>query len=270
MPRLPHPHRGLREKEMTMSKRDKYLPISPGDYLKDEEELLSNPEPRLPMVICVDSSFSMRRDKRLDRLADGVRYLCFKLGRNMVARLSVEMCVLSFGGAQAGVYVEFAHPHQVARPVMIATGERPLADGVRTALDSLRHRLGRYEDTGVSWFTPWLVVLSSGDDTRSPELVETAAGELREWMDHRPLHTEFVAVGVPEEIRYRSLMRLAPGGVVRDLPDQYYVDFFRWLTVSALRITHTHVGEEAVLPEYPQGIPVHEGEPAEPPDGGEP
>ena len=88
---------------MSENHRSKFPVKTPQEYLLEEEELSSNSEPRVPIIVCVDCSFSMRQQHRLERVLEGLEDFCADMAADPIACQSVELCIVSFGGEQAVV-----------------------------------------------------------------------------------------------------------------------------------------------------------------------
>ena len=154
---------------------------TPEEYILEESDLVSNPETRTPVVICVDCSFSMRQQGRLERVLRGLDGFCRDMNQDSIARDSVELCIVSYGGTAARVERDFATPDRILEqklPALRANGGTPLADAVQTALENLELRKQRYRDNGITWYRPWLILIGDGDESQSPRELAGAAALL--------------------------------------------------------------------------------------------
>ena len=210
----------------------------------EEEELSNNAETRAPIVICVDCSFSMLQHHRLERVMEGLDTFCRELARDEIACASAEVCIVSYGGTMARVELDFAPPDRIRLPKLTASGETPLADAVKTALENLEMRKRRYRDNGNSYYRPWLILLGDGDETMSARELNQAAALLKEESDAKHLNVLCVTVGDEDRIQYASLMKLAPDGRVHYLRDLKFKEFFSWLSQSIERTSLSMSGEE--------------------------
>lgn len=217
---------------------------SPQEYMLEEEELSNNPEPRAPIVICVDCSFSMRQQHRLERVMEGLDTFCQELAKDEIACASAEVCIVSYGGDMARVERDFTAPDRICLPKLTAAGETPLADAVKTALENLEMRKRRYRDNGNSYYRPWLILLGDGDETMSPRELNEAAALLKEESDAKHLKVLCVTVGDERRIEYASLMKLTPDGRVHYLRDLKFKEFFTWLSRSVEKTSQSLNGEE--------------------------
>lgn len=229
---------------MSEEKRSKFPEKTPQQYLLEEEELSSNSERRAPITVCVDCSFSMRQQHRLERVMEGLADFCADMAADLIACQSVELSIVSFGGEEAVVERDFTPPDRMELPHLTASGETPLADAVMTALKNLEERKRRYADNGNSFYRPWLILISDGDETCSAAELDRAAAILRQESEEKHLSVLCVTVGDADQMEYNSLMKLAPDGKVHYLRDLKFREFFSWLSRSIQKTTLSMSGEE--------------------------
>ena len=110
---------------MSEQKRSKFPEKSPREYLLEEEELSSNSERRTPITVCIDCSYSMRQQRRLERVMEGLAEFCRDMAQDTIASQSVELCIISFGGEGAIVERDFTPPDRMQLPRLTANGEPP-------------------------------------------------------------------------------------------------------------------------------------------------
>lgn len=231
---------------MSQQTRSKFPQKTPQDYLLEEEELSSNSERRTPITVCIDCSYSMRQQRRLERVMEGLANFCQDMGKDPIASQSVELCIISFGGESAVVERDFTPPDRIKLPRLIADGETPLGDAVMTALENLELRKRRYADNGNSYFRPWLILIGDGDETRSAAELEKAAAILRQESDNKHLSVLCVTVGDKSNMKCDSLLKLSPDKKVHYLQDLKFREFFSWLSRSIQKSTLSMSGEEVL------------------------
>lgn len=224
--------------------RSKFPEKTPQEYLLEEEELSSNSERRTPITVCIDCSFSMLQQRRLERVMEGLADFCRDMAADTIASQSVELCIVSFGGSGAFVERDFTAPDRIELPQLTASGETPLADAVMTALENLEMRKRRYADNGNSYFRPWLILIGDGDETQSAAELEKAAAVLREEYENKRLSVLCVTVGDMDKMECDSLMKLSPDQKVHYLRDLKFREFFSWLSRSIQKNTLSMSGEE--------------------------
>lgn len=232
---------------MAADSRGRYPKKTPEEYRTDEGELASNPEPRTPVILCVDCSYSMRQCQRLDRVMEGVDSFCRDMDNDPIARDSAELCVISYGGPMARVELDFATPDRILEkgiPRLEAAGGTPLVDAVMTALENLERRKRRYRDNGITMYRPWLILIGDGDESQSSRELAQAAERLKAESDAKHLNVLCITVGDEEQMEYASLMRLSPDGRVQYLRDMKFREFFTWLSRSIEKTSQSMSGEE--------------------------
>lgn len=224
--------------------RNKFPQKTPEEYLLEEEELSSNSETRVPIILCVDCSFSMRQQRRLEKVLEGLQKFRREMAADLIACQSVELCLISFGGDQAIVERDFTPPDRLEIPHLTADGGTPLADAVMTALENLEKRKVRYDDNGNSYYRPWLILVGDGDESGSSQALDQAAAVLKAESDAKHLSVLCVTVGDEDKIECSSLMKLAPDGKVQYLRDLKFGEFFSWLSRSIQKTSQSMSGEE--------------------------
>ena len=229
---------------MSEEKRSKFPKKTPQEYLLEEEELCRNSERRTPITVCIDCSYSMRQQRRLVKVMEGLKQFCLDMAADTVAKQSGELCIITFGGDMAVVGPDLYGPDHMKLPELMADGETPLADAVKTALVNLEKRKRRYADNGNSYFRPWLIIIGDGDETRSAAELEEAAAILKEESDNKHLSVLCVTVGDKENMKCDSLLKLSPDHKVHYLQDLKFQEFFTWLSRSIQKSAMSMTGEE--------------------------
>jgi uncharacterized protein YegL len=214
--------------------------------LLEEEELISNTENRTPVIFCLDCSFSMRQQRRLERVMEGMKEFCRDMAKDPVAGLSVEVCIVSFGGEEPKLDMDFTPPNRVILPPLKADGRTPLTKGIRLALDTLESRKVRYDQNGITIYRPWLIIIGDGDDTGSKRDLDQMAAVLKAESDAKHLNVLCITVGDENQICCSSLMKLSPNGKVQYLKDLKFREFFAWLSRS-MEKTSRSMGHEEPL-----------------------
>lgn len=129
------------------------------------EEMANNTATRLPLCLCIDASMSMRFENRIDRINGGIRQLIADLKAEPYAVDSVELSIISFGGKKHEVICDFSSVAKISFEDIRVGGATPLGGAVRYALDRLEERVQFYNDEGLDYYKPWLIIMSDGEAT---------------------------------------------------------------------------------------------------------
>lgn len=132
-------------------------------YASVVDDLITNPTPRCPCVLVLDTSASMQDDP-IESLNDGISLFLKELRKDPIACLSIELAVVSFGG-EAEVVRGFENPKKIRIPRLSAAGVTPMAEALELAFDLIGERLGEYEQKGVGRVRPLILLLTDGQPT---------------------------------------------------------------------------------------------------------
>ena len=125
-------------------------------------DLVSNPEPRCPCLLLLDTSGSMS-GRPLAQLNEGVRIFKEQLMADSLATQRVEVALVTFGPVNR--LTEFRTVDLFEPPHLAPTGDTPMGAAIMTALDMLAERKKDYQAAGVSYYRPWIFLITDGGPT---------------------------------------------------------------------------------------------------------
>lgn len=237
------------------------------------KDLVDNPTARVPVCLCLDTSGSMGRVvggevqetgqqifkdgqtwnvvtggiSAIDELAQGVNAFYEELRADEVAQYSAEVCIVTFGGATPELVVDFANiDRQPGLPPLIADGDTPMGEAVNMALDCLEKRKQEYQDNGVDYYQPWLVLMTDGTPKSSkPMELERAIQRTVDMVNSRKL--TIFPIGIGDEADMKTLARFSPRRTPLRLKGMRFKEFFQWLSQSVSRTSISMPGEKIEL-----------------------
>ena len=121
-----------------------------------------NPEPRCPCVLLLDTSGSMS-GAPIQQLNQGLAALQSSLAEDEVALLRVDLAIITFGPVQLAQ--DFVNAGQFTPPTLRAGGDTPLGGAVQLALDQLEARKQIYRNNGLTYYRPWIFLMTDGQPT---------------------------------------------------------------------------------------------------------
>lgn len=211
--------------------------------LDEAVEFAENPEPRCPCVLLLDTSASMTGSP-IQALNDGLETFRDNLITDDLAKKRVEVAIISFDN-QVKIVQEFITADQFENPVLTAQGQTYMGTAINKALDMIAARKSEYRNNGITYYRPWVFLITDGEPQGESEKVVKEAGvRIKEEEDNK--HVAFFAVGVEGA----NMDRL--GEIVQRTPLKLrgldFREMFIWLSASMQQVSHSKVDEQVALP----------------------
>lgn len=210
------------------------------DYKDDTTLDVTNPAPRCPVILMLDTSGSMEGEP-LHELQGGLERFLRETGDDETASMSVELEIITFGD-KAKILSSFAPIADIAdeAPTLEAAGTTPLGAALDLADSELKARRRLYKQKGIASYKPWIVLMTDGcpnDDYVS------AAASMRKLGEEGKL--QYIGIGIGENADFDTLREILPEhpGPVK-LKGLCFKEFFKWLTDSLKSVSASSVAEQ--------------------------
>jgi len=180
----------------------------------------------------------------IDALNKGLQTFQERLIKDKLASRRVEVAIVTFDSA-VHIIQEFVTADHFQPPTLTAQGGTDMAGGIQQALDMIQARKVQYRTHGVTYYRPWVFMITDGEPNAG---YEQAAQRLKE--EENQKRVAFFAVGVEganmtrlQEIVVRTPLKLI---------GLNFQEMFVWLSASMQKISNSK-DENQVAMDSPAG-----------------
>jgi uncharacterized protein YegL len=208
----------------------------------ETNDFASNPEPRCPCILLLDVSGSMS-GQPLNELNAGLVTFRDELSADALAMKRVEVGIVTFGPVK--VEAPLTSASTFYPPNLQSQSDTPTGAAITQALNMVEDRKREYKANGISYYRPWVFLITDGKPTDS---WKSAADAIREGEASKKF--AFFAIGVQgadmETLRQISVRE------PMSLQGLKFGALFSWLSTSLRSVSRSTPGTEVPL-ETPKG-----------------
>ncbi|BDB29444.1 hypothetical protein Tamer19_06870 [Cupriavidus sp. TA19] len=208
----------------------------------ETNDFASNPEPRCPCVLLLDVSGSMG-GQPIEELNAGLATFHDELAADSLAMKRVEVAIVTFGPTK--IEMPFTGASQFYPPTLVAQGDTPMGGAIMQALQLVQERKQEYRNNGISYYRPWVFLITDGGPT---DHWQSAAAAVKEGESSKQF--AFFAIGV-KGANLEVLKQIS----VREplsLEGLRFRELFSWLSSSLQSVSRSTPGTDVAL-ESPKG-----------------
>lgn len=213
------------------------------DWFEDDD-LVTNPSPRIPVCLVLDTSFSMD-GAPIDTLNQAIGDFFNEIKSDIQTAASCEISIVSFN-TTARIVSDFTSIYDKKIEKLTCTGSTNMHLGVELALNILEKRKDEYKLNGIDYYQPWLIIMSDGHPN-NPQSLRPLQEEIRTLESNRKIM--IIPVGIGEEANLEILSLFSnknPGAF--SLKGLKFKEFFNFISKSMETISRSKPGEKAKIP----------------------
>lgn len=208
-------------------------------------DFVENPENRCPCLLVLDTSGSMQ-GRPIEELNAGLLQFKEELAADAMASKRVEVGIVTFG--PVNIATDFVTADSFIPPSLVASGDTPMGAAIERALGMIDTRKRQYRENGVSYYRPWIFLITDGSPTDSWSAAAAAvrAGEAAKSF-------QFFAVGVHGA--NMEVLTAISARAPLSLKGLQFRELFSWLSNSLSAVSASQLGDQVPLqnPTTPDG-----------------
>ena len=237
---VPYPLEGIKDKNSN-------LQPTVGRPEPNKEEFRKNTEKRCALVLVLDKSNSMSGvPARL--LNEAVAKFKRNLIENMAVARKIDVAVVQFNHRVR--LHRFQNAEVWQPPIIQPEGGTCLSSALNASLDLLNQRMDEYQMHGISYYRPWIVLLTGGYPKQDRESNLTTTGvRLRQANDRGRCNLFAITCGNANETAF-SLIRekiTPPRRPPKKTTEANFSELFQWLSNSMTAVSHSSPSDQIVL-----------------------
>ncbi len=202
-------------------------------------DLIENTATRVPICLCLDTSYSMIIGRKIDAINNSVRTFIKDCLQNEYSRDSVDLCIVACGGSKPTVIQDFANIKDVQFTPLKAGGGTPLGESVNLCIDCIDEQIQKYDAVGLSRYRSWLIIMTDG---KSSDSVTDSSRKLRGKLMDGTIKLKAIDMSNGEE--NNDLKNFTLDNKVEPISSMEITNFFMWLSQSVTNLSSGVPGEE--------------------------
>lgn len=233
----------------------------PLQFTEDPLPIINEGERHVAAVVACDTSGSTTGAPNKE-MNQGLVDLGTALREDSLALGRAELSIISFNSA-VNTEMSFRPATQYEAPKLSANGLTAMNEAINASLDALEARKEEYKNQGISYYRPWMFLLTDGAPTDT-ELEAQTKERLRNAIRNRKVVYMPMGIGNAdiEKLREYYPEELEPEKkIVLKADAEHFKEAFCWLSQSLSVVSHSNPGvtDSVQLPPLPSSVGISIG-----------
>ena len=203
---------------------------------------VSNPAPRIPVVLVLDTSGSMKGEP-IQKLKEGLQQFVKEVSNDEAASMSVELEIIPMTES-AEPLIQFSQTWEIETKKINPVAKYGTYTGkaLQKTLEDLNARIELYQSKGIQYYRPWVIMMTDGKPgdqwKEQADILCDLASQDR---------IVYLGVGIGEKCDFNILKQMLPAvpGPVK-LPGLKFREFFRFISGSLSSVSCSADGYDDV------------------------
>lgn len=196
-----------------------------------EQNEPTNYEQKCLCVLVLDTSGSMNADNAIGQLNQGLQTFKSQIMNDETARDRLEIAIVSFN-SDVKVELQPSLISEIEMPTLKASGQTQLVKAIEEAQRVIIDRKVYYKSKGLTYYRPWIVVMTDGDPYPGDQDLDSIAQKIQEDVDAKKY--VYFMIGVGNEVHDEVLSKLTTLQFpAMRMNAVNFAEFFQWLSASA-------------------------------------
>ena len=196
-----------------------------------------NYEQKCLCVLVLDTSGSMNADNAIGQLNQGLQTFKSQIMNDETARDRLEIAIVSFN-SEIKVEIQPSLISEIEMPTLKSSGQTQLVRAIEEAQQVIKDRKDYYKSKGLTYYRPWIVVMTDGDPYPANQDIDGIAEKIQEYADAKKY--VFFMIGVGNEVHDDVLSKLTTSQFPAMRMDAVnFAEFFQWLSASATVVVNS-------------------------------
>lgn len=196
-----------------------------------EQNEPTNYEQKCLCVLVLDTSGSMNADNAIGQLNQGLQTFKSQIMNDETARDRLEIAIVSFN-SDVKVELQPSLISEIEMPTLKASGQTQLVKAIEEAQRVIIDRKVYYKSKGLTYYRPWIVVMTDGDPYPGDQDLDSIAQKIQEDADAKKY--VYFMIGVGNEVHDEVLSKLTTLQFpAMRMNAVNFAEFFQWLSASA-------------------------------------